>query len=160
MGFTLCCLGSPGALLFDHNRLLALQNSTGTTQGSLGKQMDSNYDPDSCEIQTTNKKRSIIQTNVVTTFEIFLCKITNEAHHAQVLPVIVLANDVPQAVEGGAGVLVDGDLLIRVDRFVLTCATRKHILMQLHLSAVCFLSSQFSAYYLIQGISECKNKSI
>lgn len=63
---------------------------------------------------------------MVTTFEIFLCKLTNEAHHAQVLPVIVLANDVPQAVEGGAGVLVDGDLLIRVGRFVLTCATRKH----------------------------------
>lgn len=38
MSFTLCCLGSPGTLLFDNNRLLALQNSTGTTQGSLEKQ--------------------------------------------------------------------------------------------------------------------------
>lgn len=47
------------------------------------------------------------------------------AHHAQVLPVFVLANYVPQAVEGGAGILVDGDLLIRVDRFVLACATRQ-----------------------------------
>lgn len=34
----LCGLGSPGALLFDHNRLLALQNSAGTTQSSLGTQ--------------------------------------------------------------------------------------------------------------------------
>lgn len=38
MHFTLCCLGSSGALLFDHNRLLAPQNSTGTSQGSLEKQ--------------------------------------------------------------------------------------------------------------------------
>lgn len=53
-----------------------------------------------------------MQTNMATTFKIFLCKAPNGAHHAQVLPVIVLANDVPQAVEGGAGVLVDGDLLI------------------------------------------------
>lgn len=34
----LCGLGSPGALLLDHNRLLALQNSAGTTEGSLGTQ--------------------------------------------------------------------------------------------------------------------------
>jgi len=46
-------------------------------------------------------------------------------HHAQVLPVAVLANDVPQAVEGGTGVLVDGDLFIRGGWFVLACATRK-----------------------------------
>lgn len=52
-----------------------------------------------------------------------MCK-TLEAHHAQVLPVLVLADDVPQAVEGGAGVLVDGDLLIRVGRLVLTCVTK------------------------------------
>lgn len=42
-------------------------------------------------------------------------------HHAQVLPVSVLANDVPQAAEGGTGVLVDSDLLVRGGRFVLTC---------------------------------------
>lgn len=35
----LCGLGSPCALLLNHNRLLALQNSAGTTQGSLGTQM-------------------------------------------------------------------------------------------------------------------------
>lgn len=49
--FSLCCLGSPGALLFDHNRLLALQNSTGTTQGSLWKQIKTNYVIESCEKQ-------------------------------------------------------------------------------------------------------------
>lgn len=38
MLFTLCCFSSPGAFLFDHNRLLALQNSTGTSQCSLEKQ--------------------------------------------------------------------------------------------------------------------------
>lgn len=38
MLFILCCLGCPGAFLFDHNRLLALQNSTGTSQCSLEKQ--------------------------------------------------------------------------------------------------------------------------
>merc|ERR1719218_39481 len=73
MCIILCGLGSPGALLLDHNRLLALQNGAGTTQGS----------------------------------------------HAQVLPVLVLADDVPQAVERGTGVLVDGDLLIRAGRLVL-----------------------------------------
>lgn len=35
----LCGLGSPCALLLDHNRLLALQNSAGTTQGSLATQI-------------------------------------------------------------------------------------------------------------------------
>lgn len=48
-----------------------------------------------------------------------------KAHHAQVLPVLVLANNVPQAVQGGTGVLVDGDLLVRGGRFVLACAIRK-----------------------------------
>lgn len=43
------------------------------------------------------------------------------AHHAQVLPVLVLADDVPQAVERGAGVLVDGDLLVGGGRLVLAC---------------------------------------
>ena len=52
-------------------------------------------------------------------------KITNVAHHAQVLPVLALANDVPHAVEGGARVLVDGNLLVRACRFVLACGTRK-----------------------------------
>merc|ERR1711915_906845 len=80
MCISLCCLGSPGALLFDHNRLLALQNGTGTTQSS----------------------------------------------HAQVLPVLVLADDVPQAVEGGTRVLVDGDLLVRAGRLVLTCTLLQH----------------------------------
>lgn len=47
-----------------------------------------------------------------------------EAHHAQVLPVVVLANDVPQAVEGGTGILVDRDLYVRVGRFVLACGSR------------------------------------
>lgn len=38
MHFSLCCLGSSGALLLNHNRFLALQNSAGTSQGSLEKQ--------------------------------------------------------------------------------------------------------------------------
>ena len=42
------------------------------------------------------------------------------AHHTQVLPVVVLANDVPDASQGGTRVLVDGDLLVRADRFTLT----------------------------------------
>ena len=54
------------------------------------------------------------------TLKVYLCK-TNDAHHAKVFPVAVLANDVPQAVESGTGVLVDGDLLIRAGRFVLAC---------------------------------------
>lgn len=70
--------------------------------------------------------------------------INNEAHHAQVLPVVVLADDVPQAAEGGARVLVDGNLLIRGGRFALTCATRQHLLLYLHFSVfiqVCPYSS-------------------
>lgn len=47
---------------------------------------------------------------------------TLKPHHAQVLPVLVLADNVPHTVEGGTGVLVDGDLLVRGGWFVLTCA--------------------------------------
>ena len=50
-----------------------------------------------------------------------MSKTTDQAHHAQVLSVLVLADDVPQAVEGGARVLVDGDLLVRGGRFALAC---------------------------------------
>lgn len=46
----LCGLGSPGALLFDHNRLLALQNSAGTTQSGLGTQSQTHIN-DNSEIQ-------------------------------------------------------------------------------------------------------------
>lgn len=48
----------------------------------------------------------------------------HKAHHAQILSVFVLGDDVPQAAEGGAGVLVDSDLLIGSNRFVLTCRER------------------------------------
>lgn len=44
-------------------------------------------------------------------------------HHAQVLPVFIFADDVPHAGEGGARVLVDGDLLIWGGRFTLTWNT-------------------------------------
>lgn len=46
----LCCLGSPGALLLHHDRLLALQNGAGTTQGSLEKQIKTQIKTN-CEIQ-------------------------------------------------------------------------------------------------------------
>lgn len=49
------------------------------------------------------------------------CSLYFNTHHTQVLPVLVLAYDVPQATEGGTGVLVDGDLLIGGGRLVLTC---------------------------------------
>lgn len=45
-------------------------------------------------------------------------------HHTQVLPVFVLAYDVPQAAEGGTGILVDSYLLVGGGRFVLTCLTK------------------------------------
>lgn len=61
-----------------------------------------------------------LQIKVDSTLNVFLCKL-KDAHHAKVFPVAVLANDVPQAVESGTGVLVDGDLLVRAGRFVLTC---------------------------------------
>ena len=38
--------------------------------------------------------------------------------HAQVLLVVVLANDVPEAAQGGTGVLVDSDLLVRADKLI------------------------------------------
>ena len=44
------------------------------------------------------------------------------AHHAEVSPVVVLADDVPDAAQRGAGVLVDGDLLVCADRLALTCS--------------------------------------
>ena len=44
------------------------------------------------------------------------------AHHAKVSPVVVLADDVPDTAQGGAGVLVNGDLLVCADRLALTCS--------------------------------------
>lgn len=101
--FNLCCLGSSGALLLDHNRLLALQNSAGTSQGSLEKQRGARI-------------------RFCDSFKVHFPPVSN-THHTQVLPVFVLADDVPQAAQGGAGVLVDGDLFVGGGRFVLTCAT-------------------------------------
>lgn len=112
MCISLCCLGSPGALLLDHNRLLALQDGTGTTEGSLGKQNKTQIMmPQALKYKHQPDKSSYKSPDMI------------KSHHAQVLPVLVLADDVPQAVEGGARVLVDGDLLVRAGRLVLTCAT-------------------------------------
>lgn len=86
--------------------------------------MESNYCLDigsDIQLQTM----IIIKGKVVIKLEILLCELSVLAHHAQVLPVVALADDVPQAVEGGTGVLVDGDFLVRVGRLVLTCATQK-----------------------------------
>lgn len=52
----------------------------------------------------------------------------------------------PQAVEGGTGVLVDGDFLVRGGRFVLTCATSKN-------SSVRFLQSNISKQQLVHVLS-------
>lgn len=41
-------------------------------------------------------------------------------HHAEVLPVLVFADDVPQAIQRGARVLVDCDLLVRFCGFAVT----------------------------------------
>jgi len=43
------------------------------------------------------------------------------SHHAQVPPVVVLADDVSDTAQGGTGVLVDGDLLVRAHGLALTC---------------------------------------
>ena len=50
--------------------------------------------------------------------------ILSVAHHAQVSPVVVLADDVADAAQGGAGVLVDGDLLVGAHGLTLTCSIR------------------------------------
>lgn len=101
MCFTLSCLGSSGAFLFHHNRLLALQNSTGTAQCSL------------------EKKHKAVLIQVCKCSQVHF--VLKNTHHTQVLPVFVLAYDVPQATEGGTRVLVDSDLLVGGGRFVLTC---------------------------------------
>lgn len=41
------------------------------------------------------------------------------AYHTQVSPVVILADDVTQAAQGGSGVLVDCDLLVAIGRFTL-----------------------------------------
>lgn len=41
------------------------------------------------------------------------------AYHAQVSPIVILADDVAQAAQRGSGVLVDCDLLIAIGRFTL-----------------------------------------
>lgn len=159
--FSLCCLGSPGALLFNHNRLLALQNGTGTTQSSLGKQIKIQL----CywkavKNKITDKNISNMQTAVA--FSTLLSSVINYAHHAQVLSVVVLADDVPQAVEGGAGVLVDGDLLVRVGRFVLACEAIKDKNVSKHCkySEIQSSSALMSECYMITAMCECQDKSI
>lgn len=112
MCISLCCLCSPGALLLHHNRLLAFQDGTGTTQSRLGKQRTLKWY--SWKLSSTNKRDHCRKR--------WCFKVRHWAHHAQVLPVLALADDVPHAVERGASVLVDGDLLVGAGRFVLTCA--------------------------------------
>lgn len=114
----LCGLGSPCALLLDHNRLLALQNSAGTTQGSLGTQIRTTVKHMQRHTWINLRQQICLPSWSPKWSEIMWMW----AHHAQVLPVLVLADNVPHTVEGGTGVLVDGDLLIRGSRFVLTCA--------------------------------------
>lgn len=108
----------------------------------------------------TDKNISNMQTAVA--FSTLLSSVINYAHHAQVLSVVVLADDVPQAVEGGAGVLVDGDLLVRVGRFVLACEAIKDKNVSKHCkySEIQSSSALMSECYMITAMCECQDKSI
>lgn len=77
----------------------------------------------------------------------------DKTHHAQVLPVVVLANNVPQAVEGGTGVLVDGDLYVRCGRLVLAYAKKEKVFTSVMTELTLFLNHHKASkmYTRLQG---------